>query len=208
MVGALPGTAGKLVKLGMLGGTFDPVHVGHLILGEIAREQCALDRIVFVPTGYSWRKADREISPGPQRLEMLRLATADNPCFEVSTLEIDREGPSYTDVTLEALKSANPEVELYFILGRDALADLPHWKAPQRIVELATLVVANRPGEGALPPAQDVLPDLSARMQWVEMPHVEVSASAVRNRVREGRSIRYLVPDGVREYIGRHGLYR
>jgi nicotinate-nucleotide adenylyltransferase len=192
------------VRIGVLGGSFDPVHSGHLILAETAREQASLDRVIFVPTGYQWRKADREMAPGNQRCEMVRLAIAGNADFEVSTLEVEREGPSYTEVTLELLAAANPAAELVFILGQDALADLPNWHAPERVVELASLAVATRAGEGPPRPSQ-AFP--AARLTWLEMPLIEVSASDIRERVQNGRSIRYLVPDAVRDYIASNGLY-
>lgn len=186
-------------RLGVLGGTFDPVHIAHLVLAETAREDLGLDRVLLVPTGHSWRKPGRSITPGDQRLEMLRLAVAGNERLEVSDVEVRRPGPSYTHETLEGLHAAHPEAALFFILGEDALADLPNWRDPARIRELATLAVAERPGsEGRLP--GDVL--------RLEMPEIAISASAIRARVHAGRSIRYLVPESVREYIEAHGLYR
>jgi nicotinate-nucleotide adenylyltransferase len=171
------------LRLGVLGGTFDPVHLGHLVIGEIAREQLKLDRVVFIPTGHSWRKPDRVITDGEHRLAMLRLAAVGNPAFEVSSLEVDRPGPSSTDVTREALAAENPAAELYFILGRDALADLPHWRNPKRIVELATLAVADRPS-GETPLADEpLLPGLEARLVWLTMPVVGISATDIRRRV-------------------------
>ncbi|MEX0684096.1 MAG: nicotinate-nucleotide adenylyltransferase [Dehalococcoidia bacterium] len=196
------------MRLGVLGGTFDPVHLGHLVLAETARAELALDRVVFVPTGYSWRKAGREMLPAEQRCEMVRLAIAGDPHFELSTLEVDREGPSYSEVTLEALAEENPGAQLFFILGRDALADLPNWHAPERIVELATLAVATRVKEGATAAPEAALGDLRAHIVWLEMPAIAISATGIRERVRAGRSIRYLVPDAVAEYIAAHGLYR
>jgi nicotinate-nucleotide adenylyltransferase len=196
------------VKLGVLGGTFDPVHLGHLVLGEAAREQLELDRVIFVPTGHSWRKADREITGGEDRLAMLRLATAGNPDFEVSSLEVDRPGPSYTEVTLQALLEEHAGAEIYFILGQDALADLPNWHAPGRILELATLAVASRgdaPDGGG---AEDGLPGFEARLVRLQMPAIGVTATDIRARVRDGRSIRYQAPDSVAQYIARRKLYQ
>ncbi len=196
------------MRLGVLGGTFDPVHLGHLILGEAARQELALDRVVFVPAGQPWRKGGREISPGADRLQMLRLATAGNPAFEVSILEIDRPGPSYTEVTLEALQDENPGAELFFILGGDALTDFPHWHDPQRIAELATLAVAERGDEALAGEAEVGLPGVHARLCHLRMPRVDINATAIRENGREGRSIRYLVPDAVAAYIEERGLYR
>lgn len=194
-------------RIGVLGGTFDPVHAGHLILGEAAREQLQLDRVMFVPTGYSWRKPDREITPSEHRVAMARLATEDNDAFEVSTVEVDRAGPSYTHVTLEEIGKLHPGAELYFILGYDALADLPNWKAPARIVELATLAIAERVGREGTVPLSGALPGFEARLVAIRMPLLGISASDIRRRVAAGRSIRYLTPDPVRDYIAEHGLY-
>lgn len=194
-------------RLAMLGGTFDPVHIGHLVLAEAAVEQLGLERIVFVPTGVPWRKSHREITPAPERVEMLRLAVAGNPRFEVSTVEIEREGPSYSEVTLAALKDANPGCELFFILGQDALADLPNWHDPSAVVGLATLVVAGREGVASSANDDVALARLNARIVSVEMPVIGVSSTDVRERVAAGRSVRYLVPDAVAEYIESHGLY-
>ena len=195
-------------KLGILGGTFDPVHLGHLILGEAAREEAGLDRVLFVPTGHSWRKPDRVITPGAMRLEMLRLGTVDNPYFEVSGVEVDRPGPSYSDVTLEELAEANPGAELFFIIGTDALADMPNWRAPKRIVELATLVVAERAGSERSAEVEALPGRLGARAVWLGMPVIDISATDIRERVRLGRSIRYLCRMRSPRTFGSSGLYR
>jgi nicotinate-nucleotide adenylyltransferase len=196
------------VRLGVLGGSFDPIHLGHLILAETAREQLGLDRVIFVPTGYSWRKAEREMTAATHRCEMVKLAIAHSPEFELSTLEVDREGPSYTAVTLEALADANPGAELFFILGRDALVDLPNWHAPERVVELATLAVATRGDEGGMASSEAALGNLRARIAWLEMPAIEISATDIRQRMRFGRSVRHRVPAEVERYIEAHQLYR
>jgi nicotinate-nucleotide adenylyltransferase len=196
------------VRLGVLGGTFDPVHLGHLILGEAARQELALDRVIFVPAGEPWRKSGREITAGADRLQMLRRATAGNPAFEVSLLEIDRPGPSYTEVTLEALQDERPGAELFFILGRDALTDFPHWHDPQRIAELATLAVAGRGDVPLSDEAEVALPGVHVRLCHLRMPRVDINATAIRDNVRDGCSVRYLVPDPVAAYIQERGLYR
>lgn len=186
------------MRLGVLGGTFDPVHIGHLVLGEAAREQLDLDRVLFVPTGVQWRKAGREIAPAKHRVAMVQLAIRDNPAFQVSTLEVEKPGPSYTADTLEALTEQNPGAELFVVLGRDAYQDLPNWVRPERIRELATLVVAARGGEGA---------SVAAPAVGLEMPEIGISATGIRARVAAGLSIRYLVPAAVEAYIRDHGLY-
>ena len=196
------------MRIGVLGGSFDPIHLGHLKLAETAYEQADLDRVVFIPAGYQWRKADQRMAPAGERCEMVRLAIAGRPHFGLATLEVEREGPSYSDVTLEALKDEKPDAELVFILGRDALADLPNWHAPERVLELATLAVAGRPGEGE-PTASEALPGgLSGRVIWLDMPPVDVSATDVRQRVQAGRSLEGLVPKAVGDYIAAEKLYR
>jgi len=198
------------VKLGVLGGTFDPPHVGHLILAEEARTSLQLERVLFVPAGDPWRKAGQHVTPAEHRLAMLRLALAADPCFEVCTLEVERPGPSYTVDTLEALdRRHRPGAELYFILGEDALHDLPNWKEPERIVDLAWLAVAPRAqSSGLTTSALDAaVPGLSQRIVPVAMPTIDISSTGLRARARAGQSLRYLVPLAVEEYIRRHGLY-
>jgi nicotinate-nucleotide adenylyltransferase len=193
------------LRLGILGGTFDPVHLGHLILAETAREENSLDRVLFIPTGLPWRKSGRNIAPAEHRLAMLRLAIEGNDSFEISTVEVDRGGPSYTADTLEELGDTYPGADFFFIMGEDSLADLPNWRRPQRIVELATLLVAGR--GGAEGPPGSAPPGLEARVEWLRMPLVQISATDIRERVRRGRSVRYFVPAAVEEYIREHGLY-
>jgi len=198
------------VRLGVLGGTFDPPHVGHLILAEEARTRLELEKVLFVPAGDPWRKAGQEVTPVEHRLAMVRLLLASDPYFEVSTLEVEREGPSYTVDTLEALhQQYGPGLELYLILGEDALHDLPNWKKPARIVSLAWLAVAPRPAERgwAMAGLEAAVPGLSKRVITLPMPIIDISSTALRERARAGLSLRYLVPLGVGEYIRRHGLY-
>jgi nicotinate-nucleotide adenylyltransferase len=196
------------VKVGVLGGTFDPPHVGHLVLAEEARVRLGLTRVVWVPAGDPWRKSGAAVSTPEHRLAMVRLAVAGNPAFETSTLETDRSGPSFTVDTLAALHDAEPASELYFIVGADALEDLPNWREPARVIELATLAVAAR--GGAKPQAADLdarLPGLGKRVVWVEMPRIDIQATELRERVASGLSVRYFVPEPVETYIGTHRLY-
>lgn len=187
----------------MLGGTFDPIHLGHLILAESARQQLRLDRVRFIPAGDPWRKAGREISPAHHRLEMTRLATSDNDAFEVDDCEVVREGPSYTAVTLTEIRSAlAPSDELFFLAGEDALADLPHWREPQIIFEAAFIVVAPREGAGADP---GIVPP--GRLLRIDMPYIGISATRLREMSRNGVGLRYLVPAAVERYINEHRLY-
>jgi nicotinate-nucleotide adenylyltransferase len=194
------------LRIGVLGGTFDPVHRGHLALAGAAREELALDEVLFVPAGQPWRKAGRIVAPAEHRLAMLRLALEGEAGFRVETLELEREGPSYTADTLEALRAARPDDEMYLILGEDALADLPNWVRPERILALATLAVARR--AGVPPTAGEGLPGLRERVVWLKMPLVAVSATEIRECIRRGESIGELVPPAVEAYIRERGLYR
>lgn len=199
------------MRLGVLGGTFDPPHIGHLILAEEARLSLGLDQVLFMPAGDPWRKAGRELSPREHRLAMTRLATAQNASFSVSTLEMEREGPSYTAETLASLQAGlDEEADLFFILGQDSLADLPHWREPGRIISLARLAVASRGGWDAakIEALEERVLGISQRLVWLDMPRIDISSTAVRERVRKGLSIRYWVPLAVEEYIRAHGLYR
>lgn len=199
------------MRLGVLGGTFDPPHLGHLILAEEARTRLQLQSVLFVPAGDPWRKADQRVTSAEHRLAMVRLMVALDPGFEVSTIEVEREGPSYTVDTLAALhRQHGPGLELYFILGEDALHDLTQWKEPARILSLARLAVAGRPGDEGWPGAdlEAIVPGLSERIVPLAMPTIDVSSTGVRERARAGLSLRHLVPQSVEEYIRRHGLYR
>ncbi|REJ93903.1 MAG: nicotinate-nucleotide adenylyltransferase [Planctomycetota bacterium] len=197
------------MRLGIYGGTFDPVHYGHLILAEQCREQCALDEVWFIPAAVPPHKIGDQISSGETRCEMLELAIAGYPEFQVSRMELERDGPSYTVDTLSALQSEDPTRELFLLIGADSVADFPTWREPSRIADLARLVVVNR-GDDA--------PDLSAvesalgadvveRIDEVVMPGVDLSATDLRGRVAEGRSIRYMTPRAVEVYVAEHGLY-
>jgi nicotinate-nucleotide adenylyltransferase len=181
----------------LLGGTFDPPHLGHLVLAECAWQQFG-GRVLFVPAGDPWRKAGMKVTAAEHRLAMSELATGPNPNFGVDAREVSRPGPTYTVETLEALVAAGHE-EIVLILGADALHDLPNWKEPERIRELATLAVAAR--------EDDEVPE-GPGIVALRMPLIELSSTLVRERVAEGRSIRYLVPDAVRDYIAHHRLYR
>ena len=199
------------MKIGLLGGTFDPVHLAHLAVADGVWTQLDLDRVAFIPAGEPWRKADHAIAIAEHRLAMLRLAIADSDHFEVSLVEVERPGPSYTVDTLEAIRAdLPPEAELLLILGRDALFDLPNWKEPLRIVQLCRLAVVARPGyeERELAELEVLAPGLLERVIFVEAPLLDISSTDIRRRVREGLSIRYLVPDAVAAYIREHGLYR
>lgn len=195
------------MRTGVLGGTFDPVHVAHLIIAEHAREALALDLVLFVPAGDPWRKSHRAITAAEHRLAMLTLAIAGNDAFGVSDLELRRDGPTYTADTLAALAGERLDDEFWFIAGADALADLPNWHEPARIVKHARLAVAPRDARDADVLAQGVA-EFRDRIDLFDAPRLEISSTEIRARVAEGRSIRYLVPDAVAAYIAETGLYR
>jgi nicotinate-nucleotide adenylyltransferase len=196
------------MRLGLFGGTFDPIHLGHLILAESCREALALDRVWFVVAGSPPHKPAGR-TPVGDRIEMARIATAGHPAFEVSEIETKGPGPNYSFETLESIRRDRPEDELFFLIGADSLADFPLWRRPDRIAELATIVVVNRPG---IDPAVTASPpDLgpSARpIERVTIPPIGIASNDLRRRVAEGRSIRYLVPRGVEAYLVEQKLYR
>ena len=194
------------MRVGILGGTFDPVHLGHLLLAEQARAHLALDLVLFIPAGEPWRKSHRAITAPEHRLAMLRAAIAGNDAFGISDIELRRSGPTYTADTLEALAAERLDDEFYFIIGADALADLPNWHMPERIVRHATLAVA--PRDAQLPNAADlVVAGLAARIETFPMPRIDISSTDIRDRVQRADSIRYLVPDAVSDYITELRLY-
>ena len=198
-------------RIGLLGGTFDPPHLAHLVLAAAARRTHALERVLLVPAGDPWRKADREVSPAESRLELARASVGGLLRWaEVSDVEVIRAGPSYTVDTLGELRAQLPDAEWWFILGRDALADLPNWREPERILELARLALAQRgAAEEPLPAAAvAAFPELAARVDLVPMPQLEISASELRRRVAAGEPTAPLLPGAVRRRIEQLGLYR
>lgn len=193
-------------RLGVMGGTFDPIHQGHLVTAEEALWQFELDEVVFVPTGQPWMKEHEEVSPAEDRYLMTVIATSSNPRFRVSRIEIEREGPTYTVETLRTLREEyGPETELFFITGGDAILEIVHWKDAETALELAHFIAATRPGydltrlheEGRHP-----------RISVMNIPALAISSTDIRERVRKGRPIRYLVPEGVQMHIEKAGLYR
>jgi nicotinate-nucleotide adenylyltransferase len=205
------------MRIGVFGGSFDPVHVGHLIAAECCREQAGLDRVVFVPAAVPPHKRDRVLAEPQHRLEMLRLATGGHDAFAISTVELDRGGVSYTVDTLAALAAAHPGADLRLVLGPDALADLPTWREPARILELALPLAVERESldDVAALAADARLAALLGRerlervvVQRVRMPAIGIRATALRGAVAAGRSIRFLTPRAVERFIATHGLYR
>jgi nicotinate-nucleotide adenylyltransferase len=202
---------GETMDIGVLGGTFDPVHVGHIAIAKAARDQLNLSQVLFVPAGVPWLKGHRDITPAERRVEMLELAIAPYPSFRVSRVELERPGHSYTTDTLEQLKrELGGDAELYFILGEDALSEMPLWHQPQRIIELCRPVAARRPG--SRPPdiesLEGGLPGISKRVIILDNEPVDASSSGIRERVASGMPIEGLVPDAVAGYIAERGLYR
>jgi len=196
--------------VGILGGTFDPVHIGHLIIAEGVRVELGLEKVLFVPAGQPWLKLQHAITPAGYRVEMLRLAILPNLHFELSDVEVERSGPSYTIDTMVELKNRlGAQADLFFILGCDALAQFPEWKEPSKLIQLCKLVVVPR-ANLALPDLEGVerrIPGITDRVSYVATPIIDISSSQIRERVARGLSIRHLVPDKVEEYIAQHRLY-
>lgn len=195
---------------GIFGGTFDPIHVAHLAVAEAARDTFGLRRVVFIPAGQPPHKPGRLITAIEHRLAMVEAAIATNQAFEVSRIEVERAGPSYTVDTLVALGEADRREHLALILSAESYSELSTWHEPRRILDLADLIVTPRGGyaepDPALVPSQ--FPDSPAAVAFLDGPHIRLSASEIRERAASGRSVRYLVPDAVAAYIGDHGLYQ
>lgn len=186
-----------------MGGTFDPIHHGHLVAASEVQSLLDLDEVVFVPTGQPWQKEDRDVAPAEHRYLMTVIATASNPRFTVSRVDIDRPGPTYTLDTLTDLRAQRPDAELFFITGADALAQIVSWRGVDELWDLAHFIGVTRPGyelTGSGLPAD--------RVALKEVPAMAISSTDVRDRVRHGHPVWYLVPDGVVQYIGKHSLYR
>ncbi len=196
--------------VGIMGGTFDPIHVGHLAVAEEAREALVLDRVLFVPAGQPPHKLPGSVTPARDRVAMVELAIAGNPAFELSTLEIERVGPSFTVDTVEAVARADPGATLHLILSAETFAELPTWHEPERLFEAARMAVVPREGYPAPDPAWlgRAFPGREDLVDYLEGPRLGLSSTALRARVAAGRSIRYLVPPAVEAYIAEHQLYR
>jgi len=199
----MPGLSRTVARIGVMGGTFDPVHHGHLVAASEVAATYELDEVVFVPTGRPWQKSDRVVTPAEHRYLMTVVATASNPRFMVSRVDIDRDGPTYTIDTLRDLTAQRPDAELYFITGADALAQILSWKDVDELFALAHFVGVTRPGheldDAGLP---------AERVSLMEVPAMAISSTDCRVRVGKGQPVWYLVPDGVVQYIAKHGLYR
>ncbi len=195
------------MALGLLGGTFDPPHLGHLVLGECARVQFDVERVCFMPAGDPYRKAARAVTAADERLAMTRLAIADNEAFGIDAREVERAGPTYTRDTLRELKREGIG-EIVLILGGDALADMPNWHEPHEIAALARIVIAPKGLTEAAIARHASDAGLGEPPAVVEMPALPISSSLIRERVRRGLPVRYLVPPAVEDYIQERGLYR
>jgi len=188
------------MRVGIMGGTFDPIHVGHLIAASEVHSALHLDQVIFMPAGQPWQKAQHSVSAATHRLEMVRRAVAHDERFIASDMEILREGPTYAIDTVRQLLNENPGIDIYWIVGTDALAGIPTWRDWEEFVSLVTVVSVNRESvsDAAVP----------FKHTFVQMPLVRISASDVRRRFQDGFETRYLVPDAVREYVNEQGLYR
>jgi len=197
------------VDIGILGGTFDPVHIAHLVIAQEAHSQLGLERVLFVPARQPWHKPKREPSPIDDRVAMLRQAMAGDARFELSLVDAEREGLTYTVDTLRLLGERFPGAGLFFIVGADSLVELPTWREPERIVRMCRLAVAHRPGQTlALEALERQVPRARASVVLLDVPQMDVSSSDIRRRVAAGRPIHYLVPERVEAYIRERGLYR
>lgn len=200
----------KMRRIGILGGTFNPVHWGHLLLAEWARDALGLDEVWFIPTGHSYMKADNDVLPGEERFQMVRLALEDNRFFRCLDTEIRRQGCSYSYETLEQLKCEYPDCDFYFIVGADCLFAIENWKCPEKIFQSCTLAVAVRdktPWDEMEDKRADLERKFGCKIFLMPFASLSVSSTEIRQRIRERKSVRYLVPDRVLQYIGEKGFY-
>ncbi len=196
-------------RLGIFGGTFDPIHLGHLLIAEELMFRLSLDRVLFLPSNLPPHKTGQSVGPNDDRMVMLRAALEGNPRFEISTVDMDRPGLSYTADSIEILGGSYPQSELYFLMGQDSLRDLPTWHDPNRIARNARLGVALRPGVNVdLESILTAVPDARDRVDLVPVPLIQISSREIRRRVRDGEPITYHVPKPVEEHIQRQNLYR
>jgi nicotinate-nucleotide adenylyltransferase len=192
-------------RIGVMGGTFDPIHHGHLVAASETQAWFGLDEVVFVPTAEPWQKAHRTVSPPEHRYLMTVIATASNPRFRVSRVDIDRGGPTYTVDTLRDLQEVHPDADLYFITGADALTEIFTWRDADDVFGLAHFVGCTRPGAEIDPKTLNAIP--AERVTMIEIPALTISSTDCRERQRRGQPIWYLVPDGIVQYIQKHDLY-
>lgn len=196
------------LRIGLLGGTFDPLHIGHLILGEYAADALDLAHLLYIPAADPPHKQAEQKTPVGHRLAMLEIALKDNPRFTISRVDIDRAGPHYSLDTVQIVQAQYPAAELYFVMGGDSLRDLPRWHRPADLIRHCKLAVMGRPG-AAIHPAmhEPLLPGLAERVVMIDAPLIEISSTEIVQRLKSGRSVRYLLPDAVLAYIQQHNLY-
>lgn len=199
------------MRIGVMGGTFNPVHFGHLMLAEWAKEAAGLDRVLFIPAGYPYMKEKSHVLCGEERLKMVELAILGNPSFSASAMEIERGSATYTCDTMEQLHRENPQAELFFIMGADCLFSIETWREPEKIFRSCTVIAAARNGspmEEMEKKRAELEKKYQANILLLKFPAMELSSTDIRERAASGESIRYLVPENVREYINRNHLYR
>lgn len=197
------------MQLGLFGGTFDPPHLGHLILAAEAQSQFKLDRVLWIVSGQSPLKLDRQLSPVETRVQMVSVAIKGNPHFALSRVDVDRPAPHYTVETLHCLRQEFPQDDFYFLMGEDSLRDLPKWRAPQEIIKETRLVVLRRPQtQFDLTALEIQVPGVSACVRWLSAPQLEIASSDIQGRIKEGRSVQYMLSREVLEVIEGEGLYK
>ena len=199
------------MKIGILGGTFNPIHIGHLLLAENSYYALNLDSVIFMPSGISYLKNQNEIAASDHRINMVKLAIADNSHFKLSTMETERKGNTYTYETLSALKSQNTQDELYFIGGADTLMNIESWKCPELIFKYAALIIAPRnflDSKVLTGKAELLKSKYNADVYILDTPNIEISSSYIRENIKDNNSLRYLLPDKVIEYIHQNNLYK
>ncbi len=201
----------KPKKIAIMGGTFDPIHYGHLVTAEAVMHEYQIDRVLFIPSGQPPHKTDSQVTSAEHRYLMTLLATETNPSFFSSRIEIDREGYTYTIDTIHELQKMYPETELYFITGADAFSNILTWKNPEVLLSSCHFVAATRPGysrKKAAPQIEAVMERHADTLHYLEVPALSISSSEIRERVKDGRPIKYLLPETVENYIYKHGLYQ
>lgn len=197
-------------KIGIMGGTFNPIHIGHLLMAQYAKEYAGLDAVIFIPAGHPYMKAGSEILDGQTRLQMVKMAIEEEDSFYASDIEIRRSGNTYTYETLQELSQIFPHADLYFIVGADSLFGLEHWKHPEKILKNCTLIAATRNCSGMdtlESKRKELMEHFGGEILLMEFPAFDVSSTMIRERIKKGKSVRYMTPDKVIDYIETNGLY-